>query len=192
MEDYFKMFEPILGRDEQIVECFKPNKTRYIWVNILKVVVLFALFFAIPTIFLVISVAIGEVEDGDEFTLLLLIPFLAIYAFLVIGSSLYNLLSYKKVVYCYTNKRIIIRSGIIGVDFKTLEYALIGGISVNVGLFDKLFKTNTGTISFASAAAMVANSKGISPYTFSCVTQPYEVYRRIKEVYDNSREGIIH
>ncbi len=86
----------------------------------------------------------------------------------------------------------IIRSGIIGVDFKTLEYALIGGISVNVGLFDKLFKTNTGTISFASAAAMVANSKGISPYTFSSVTQPYEVYRRIKEVYDNSREGIIH
>ena len=184
------VFDQILGRDEQIVECFKPNKKRYIWINIISTFIMFTLIFIIPVLFIVLGVVFNTIsEPGERISLFMLIPVLAMFGFIVISSSLFNALSYKKTVYCYTNKRIIIRSGIVGVDYKTLEYSLIGGISVNVGLFDKLFRTNTGTISFASAAAMVQNSKGISPYAFRSIDDPYNLYKRIKEVYDNSKEN---
>jgi hypothetical protein len=45
---------------------------------------------------------------------------------------------YKNLEYVFTNKRIIIRSGIIGIDFKNIYYTEIESVNLKVGLVDKM------------------------------------------------------
>ena len=47
---------------------------------------------------------------------------------------------HKNLEYAFTDKRIIIKSGIIGIDFKNIYYADVGSVNVKVGLIDRLCK----------------------------------------------------
>jgi len=93
---------------------------------------------------------------------------------------------YKKRAYAVTNKRIIVRGGIIGVDFKFLEYKSINATTVNVGITDKVSKTNTGTITFGSPASPIGmvNANGIvsNPFVFMHIENPYEEHKFIKQI----------
>ena len=177
------VFDQILGKGEEIIDCIKPNKVRYIWLNLLAIFLFSLLIFGIPFILIFFGLA-AEADEG----IIPAIGLAVVFGLILIVSIIVLFVGYKKVVYCYTNKRIIIRSGIIGIDYKTLDYELIGGISVNVGLFDKMMKENTGTISFASAAVRVTNGSGATPYVFHGVDKPYELYKKIKDVFDNFKE----
>ena len=46
----------------------------------------------------------------------------------------------KNLEYAITDKRVIIRSGVIGIDFKFINYTEIDSINVKVGIIDKIFK----------------------------------------------------
>jgi hypothetical protein len=81
--------------------------------------------------------------------------------------------------YCYTDRRLIVRSGAVGVDFQSLYYKDITQTDVRVGFLDK--KHGTGSICFRSPAAHCR------PITFAHVHQPYDVLRRVKEYMDTKR-----
>jgi hypothetical protein len=97
-------------------------------------------------------------------------------------------MSYKKTFYAYTNKRILIRRGVIGVDYATLDYEMIGGLMVNVGFLDRLMKgsDNPGTITFGSSASPVIYTRNgrTAAYAFRSIDHPYEVYRDLKHMVD--------
>ena len=199
-EKNISVFEPILGKDENVIEVFKPNKIREVLIRSIAVslflLIIGGLMFTFGLLGVLGIIEITE-EVIDEITGETItradpaggIPILifgSIILLFMLVSILVNIIAYTKRWFCYTNKRIIIRSGVIGVDYKTLDYELIGGISVNVSLLDKLVKPETGTISFASAASPVyQNTKGISQYVFTSIDKPYDVYKRIKEYFDN-------
>ena len=92
-------------------------------------------------------------------------------------------LSYKNTYYAYTNKRVIIRKGIIGVDYKSLDLDMIGVVTVNVGVLDKIMQKNTGTICYGSMASPVGGQNG-PMFRFSHIVNPYEIYKEIKTVID--------
>lgn len=136
-----KLFNDILEKDEEIVKVIKPSKARYWEAPLFP--------FAIPLFwphFIVLMV-------GTLFTL----PFF--YA-----------RGYKNLYYAYTNKRLIVRSGTIGVDYRSLDFKDITATSVNVGLLDRGGKT--GSISFKSPSTHIS---------FNYVEKPYDLMKEIKE-----------
>lgn len=134
------LFDNILDSNEYIVKIIKPSKSRYWKAPLFP--------FGIPLFwphFIVIMVC-------TLFTL----PFF--YA-----------RGYKNLYYAYTNKRLIIRSGMIGVSYRTLDYKEITSTSVNVGILDKGGKT--GSISFKGHTASIS---------FNYVEKPYDLMKEIK------------
>jgi membrane protein YdbS with pleckstrin-like domain len=91
-----------------------------------------------------------ESTNFEPLMLLILIPFGGV--FVLVGGSLViapilNILNtprrIRKTVYAISNKRIITRTGSIGVDYESKPYFSIEAIDVNVGFFDKIFGTGS-------------------------------------------------
>jgi hypothetical protein len=107
---------------------------------------------------------------------------IALYLFI------YPILYYNVVHYAITNRRVIFQTGVIGRDFKIVELSEINNSYVNVGIVDKIFNQNTGTISvFVPGDMMYLNTKrGTSavprPNMLAHIESPYEVFKYFKKV----------
>jgi len=95
---------------------------------------------------------------------------------------------YNKRAYAVTDRRILVRGGIIGIDYKSLKITAINATTSRVGLMDKIAKQNTGTIEFGSPATPLGatNASGvrINPFVFGRIVNPYEELREIEEHID--------
>lgn len=192
-----KVFKEILDQDEQIIKVFKPNKTRFLNIRLIFSIVwlvVIAIAFLVPAIFAISGnmpmVDSEGVDDSVNFGFFLLAMGILFILFIVLF-LVTVIVTYKKTYYAYSNKRIIIRQGFIGVDYATLEMNMISTVLVNVGLLDKIVKPNTGTIRFGSSATPigVTNAKGGAGigFAFLYVDDAYETYREIKEVINTHR-----
>jgi len=96
---------------------------------------------------------------------------------------------YKKRFYAYSCKRVIIRGGIIGVDYKSLEFRDLTATVVKVGALDKMVKQNTGMVEFGSPGSPLGtNAAGMpNPYRYVHVEKPYDVMREIRELIEQTR-----
>lgn len=172
-----ELFNVVLEDDEKILKIYKPNKLRT-WFTMIVIGVALLLIF-IPLIIM------GFVDDfGWESLVAVLLISIVIALFSVPFISLW----YKKTVYAVTNKRILIRTGLIGVDYKSLDFTMLGAMTVNVSWADKLLKKNTGMISFGSMASPMMNSIGTT-FVFSYLNNPYETYKEIKKIINEYNEN---
>ena len=72
---------------------------------------------------------------------LFLIPFFLIHLFPVwiwLGSTLTASRRWKNTMYAVTDKRILIRNGLIGYDYKSIYYTEISNVNLRVGMIDKM------------------------------------------------------
>lgn len=190
-------FKPILDNDEEIVESFRPHKFRFIGLGVIGD------FIKSLGIMIFGGIAIAcsfcdmvDSETGEAVNPWIIrgigLGILGFALLLVAIAVIWRVIKYKKTWFCYTNKRIIIRTGFIGVDFQTLDFDMIGAMNVRVDFLDKFIHPNTGTLMFASAASpMMANGMpgGVSGYMFVDIENPYEVYKRVKEYSSKNRDG---
>ena len=87
-------------------------------------------------------------------------------------------LVYNNTSYAFTNKRLMLRSGFFGIDFKAIDYDKIVETEVTVNPVENLF--GVGTIRVFSGAV---TSKGQRIYDrFVAIENPYDVFKRIKEI----------
>ena len=140
MEEKENLFDDILEDDEYVVRIIKPSKRRY-WKSLL--------FFAIPLFW-------------AHFIVIMVLTLFTLPYFYARG--------YKNTYYAYTNKRLIVRKGMIGVDYHSLDYKDIAATTVNVGILDK--KGNTGSVFFKSPSSSIA---------FNYVEEPYALMKEIKQ-----------
>ena len=101
-----------------------------------------------------------------------------------VGSIIFSLISYSRIHYALTNKRAIIQSGIIGRDFRSLEYDKINNATASVGLVGVIFKT--GNIIMSSGELELTGSGNSSSVQsrkdmFGNVPSPYEVLRILQQ-----------
>ena len=179
--------EKILASDEEIKEYFKPNKKRFVTINILFSWIFFVIIFgALVTIGIlgVVNVIKFTNENGEQdlvapiMLLVMAAPFLIVHVFTTVGYAV----RYKRTLYAITNKRLIVRSGFIGVDYKSIELKYVGLVNVRVDFLDKLSGCNTGTVSIASPAIpMNGQNNANGAFMFKCIDNPYEVYKKVKE-----------
>lgn len=157
-------FEAVRDRDEEIFWAGKPEFIPFI----LRGVPFLLAGFLAEWIYR------GKTVQGLPFslspgTLFLLAAILyMLYLFLVYGNTHYG----------FSNKRLMMRSGFFGTDFKTIDYDKISDIEANVNPIENLF--GVGTIQAFSGRT---TEKGAKIYDrFISITNPYEVFKRIKEV----------
>lgn len=173
------MFKDVLEKDEQVVAVYKPNKCKTAW----------WWFFMQLVGWIWLPLLALAALDTDYFWLVFGIT-MGVTALAVLITSLCGVLWYKNRFFAYTNKRILIRGGIIGIDYKSLEFKSLTATVVNVSLLDKLIRKNTGNIRFGSAASPMLSiwSGHSNQFMFQHIQKPYEVLREIKEFID-SKEG---
>lgn len=171
-------FSVVLNKGEEIIECFKPKKIKMILSVFLGVVLIVLAIVGMS----MLARFIPDEETGEVMPLWLFISLLAVSGGALILSLVFILVEYNKRVYCITNQRVIIRCGVIGVDFRSLELKSIGAVDVNVGLLDKILRMNTGTIKFGSMSAPI---NGNVIYAFSHIVDPYGTYKRLKEIIES-------
>ena len=179
------IFEPILDKDEKVIKTFKPHKG--------KMFVSFFLSWFIAWFWVDFVALLGLLTDEEgnfapnEWWIIAIV--VVSVALIFIGITiLFFALSYKNTFYAYTNKRVIIRKGIIGVDYKSLDMSMIGAVTVNVSVIDKIVHKNTGTIGFGSMASPMGGESG-HVFKFTHIKAPYETYKEIKSVIDEYKKN---
>ncbi len=165
-----ELFSPIMDKNEVIIKTYRPNKLRA-WFNAVVMMLIFTLFF--------VPVVVGTINEVSYLGLGIV---LGAYILILVLIAVFEILWLNKTRYAVTNKRIIIRTGFIGVDFKGLDFTMLSALTVSVTLLDKI-KRDTGSISFGSMASPMINNAG-AKFSFSFVVNPYETYKEIKEIID--------
>lgn len=173
-ENYFKIDNPmkqnriedIVSEDEQILLRLNPNKKVFILESIFKGLPFALLWGGFDTFFIIMMIQANAFEDN--FPLLIsIIIFFALHLiplWMYIAGVVKNIAGYKNIEYAFTDRRIIIRSGVIGIDFKTIYYTNIEGINCKVGLFDRMFKVGDLYIKALNQSAVLLDIP--TPYFF--------------------------
>ena len=175
------IFEPILDTDERIIKVFKPHKGKMFTSVLLTSFCCWCWFLIVAILGMLTDPETGEFTPAEWWIVLGVC--LGIVIFFTGFTILFTALAYKNTYYAYTNKRVIIRKGIFGVDYKSLDMIMIGAIDVSVTLIDKIIRKNTGSIAFGSMASPIAGQNGLL-FKFAHISAPYETYKEIKTVID--------
>ena len=168
-------FGVILEEKEKIILSFLPNRKK-VWFTNFFITILIAIFFCGMGL-----LAMFVPEEGFEpcEPIFALIP-LGVFLFALIICFICTRLYIKNTCFVITNERAIIRTGIFGVDFKSLDILTIGATNVYMSLIDKMLGGKTGSIRFGSMASPINSNNGY-PYAFSNIVDPYKNYKLIKE-----------
>ena len=147
-ENYFKMddnmkhktIEDILDEDENVLLRLKPKKSAYILNSFLTMLPFVLIWLCFDVGFIVIM---ATQANTPSIIWAFIVPFFAVHL-MPVWIWLANILkanrNHKNLEYAFTEKRIIIRSGVIGIDFKNIYYSDIEGVNLKVGIIDRLCK----------------------------------------------------
>jgi hypothetical protein len=111
------------------------------------------------------------------FALFLVLPILFIL------NPLYMWALINKIHYVITDKRVIIKKGLIGTDFESIDYDKIQSMDIKVGVIDKIFGKNSGSIHIYSGRIESNGDRSYSaPHSLVGVTDPYSVFEQLKKI----------
>ncbi|HOP65450.1 MAG TPA: PH domain-containing protein [Bacilli bacterium] len=173
-------FDKILTKDEKIFWSGKPCKKAYILYKFLKLLPIAILWGAIDFGFIFVLV------KSNMESLWFIIPFFALHlapVWMWLGSIVTANRRWKNAQYAVTNKRIIIQTGFIGMEYKTIYYKEIKNVYLKIGIIEKLFGVGSiyfDTTGMGDYVAKVESSQ-VSPRVFQCVENVYELYSNIQK-----------
>ena len=166
--------ESIIGDDEQILWRGKPKKNAYVLNAIFKMLPIALIWLLFDGVFIGVLFGTGFIEDMPPFAIIFFIIFFLfhlapvwIWAVNIITAAR----QHKNLEYVFTNKRIIIKSGIIGIDFKNLYYPDIQAVNLKVGFIDKMLKVGD----------VYVTASGSSSVLFD-IEDPYFITQKLQEI----------
>ncbi len=179
-QDYFQLdenikqnkIEDILTEDETILVRLKPDRKTYVLESIFKGLPLALVWLGFDAFFIFMIITQNVAAHIGGWFIAFMILFFGIHlipVWLFVYNLIKKLAGYKNLEYVFTDKRIIIRSGVIGVDFKFIYYEEIQSVLVKVGVFDRLFKVGDLYIKTESQTGIIEDIK--APYQYSTKIQ---------------------
>ena len=110
--------------------------------------------------------------------------FMLLHMFPFYGSILNMIrliLVHRNTYYAVTNKRLMLRTGFIGTDFKSVDYDKIQNLEVNINPLEKFL--DVGSIR-AFTGEISSTRNGTRPLfnEFTAIENPYAVYKQIKQI----------
>lgn len=166
--------DDVLDSDEKVLWRGKPNAKSYVLANILKMMPIAVLWLVIDGL-IIYFITRGLIEGQIPLAMLaFFIPFFLLHltpVWIWIANTVKAVKEVKNLEYAVTDKRVIIRSGMIGIDFKFINYTEIDSVNVKVGLIDKIF--NVGDIYINSS---------VNSGVLWDVSDPYGIGRALQKV----------
>lgn len=170
--------EELLDEDEEIILRTKPKKSVYIWGSILFTIPFVAIWTA-----LFFLLGLGEAfqysSSLDELFMILLIGFLPA------GLWVWNLITvafrYKNIHFVLTNKRMIIRKGFVGIDFKTIYYTDVTGVDVKVSWLSRILKVGNIHITAKNQFSILYN-----------ISNPYQITQEIQKITNDIKTDMMY
>lgn len=171
----------VLNKDENVIWQGKPQYVPYL-VSVIPAVI-FGLVWLSASSFFFFSL-LGKVPVPF---MLFVGFFVAIGVLITLGIPLYAVLVYKYIWYVITDKRVILQGGLIGRDFDFVDYDKVESAGVNVGVIDKVFGRNSGSIRiYANRLVYVSGKNGGGtrnvPFNLAHITDPYAAFELFKKV----------
>lgn len=171
------MFDQVINTNEKIIWSDTPALIPFLLTGV-GFLILGLIWGAIDFGFLRLF-TLDSIKNGPPMGIV--IPFFLLHSmpfWLSILNMLRLMFIFKNTAYIATDKRIILRSGFWGIDFKSIDYDRIEELNVNVNPIESMLKR--GTISVSSGAR---NSKGAPLLDHIIAIQnPYQVYQQLKKV----------
>ena len=97
---------------------------------------------------------------------------------------------FKATEYAISDKRFILKSGMIGADIRSVYYNEIRSIYVVVGLVGKIFSTGTIKIDTGRTKSYKKNDRSVTQYDkINNIKNPYEVYKILQNNIADSKEN---
>ena len=100
-------------------------------------------------------------------------------------------------IYTITNKRVLIKSGLIGTDFNSIYFTEVRTVNVNVGLIDKIFSVgtlniDTGKVETVSSGSGENRRSGTQTAYDKLlhINKPYEVYKYFQITLTGRQESL--
>lgn len=148
-ENYFKMtegmqtnnVEDILDPEESVLLRLKPKKSAYIFNSTMRMLPIALIWLLFDGFF--IGAMLWNSGRLPGYIWFIIVPFFVVHLLPVwmwIGGIVKAVAGWKNNEYVFTEKRIILRSGVVGIDFVNIYYSDIKGVNLSVGLIDRMFK----------------------------------------------------
>lgn len=174
-ENYFKIdpssrdlknIEDVIGSDEQILWSGKPKKRAYLINAFTKMLPIALIWLLFDGAF--IGLMIGTMDEIPTSVKTFMTVFF-LFHLMPVWIWLSNVLTanrqHENLEYAFTNKRVIIKSGIIGIDFKNIYYSEIDSVNLRVGLVDRIEKVGDIYIKSIGGANVLYDLE--NPYTLT-------------------------
>jgi len=168
------LFDSVKDNDEEIIwtdkPVFIPYLTSGIGLDLLILVFVFVFIYVYLT---------GDSDDNNPSTMFWVIGSIPLIQRFYVFIN--KLVSFSNTAYAYSNKRVMIRTGFIGTDFKTIDYDKISDIEVKVSAIERMY--NVGTIQFFSGRTENTDN-GIKKLTdrWIAIRNPYEIFKMVKQI----------
>lgn len=135
--------DDVLDGNEKVLWRGAPNSKSYIGASVLKMLPIALIWLIFDSTFIVF-ISIGMSQGQIPLAVLgFVIPFFILHltpVWIWLANTIKAIKEVRNLEYAITDKRVIIRSGVIGIDFKFILYTEIDSVNVKVGLIDKIFK----------------------------------------------------
>lgn len=192
-ENYFKeddkTFAPrdissVITEGENVLWQGKPKKSAFVAGRVLGMLPFALLWLVIDGAFIALLCVFGS-----ELPLPLIIGMCVFFLFhlLPVWIWITNIVTankmHKNIEYAFTDKRIIVKSGIIGIDFKNVFYADIISVNLKVGIIDRICKT--GDIYIVSIGGATVISDIENPYFITEKLQKIVLDMKMDAAYPN-------
>ena len=167
-------FDSVKDDDEEIIWTGKPKFIPYLATGIISGL---GVFLFIGVYYMMTK----NVKNEDGTTGNFQIWFAALPIAFVLWEFLRKLLSFGNTSYAYSNKRVMMRTGFIGTDFKSIDYDKISDIEVTVNFIERAF--SVGTIKFFSGRTQTDDGRTTKLYDqWEAIEHPYEVFKKVKQI----------
>ncbi|MCM1043682.1 MAG: PH domain-containing protein [Corallococcus sp.] len=174
--------EDVLNPNEEILWRDKPNKGSYIWAQVIRMMPIAIVWLLIDGFF--IGFITKGMISGDIPTDILwfVILFFLLHltpVWIWIAGIVKSVAELKNLEYAITDKRVIVRSGVVGIDFKFLNYVEIESVNVKVGIIDKIFKVGDVYINASTNSAVLFDIKN-----------PYKIGKHLQKIVVDMKSDI--
>ena len=175
--------DSLLTKDEQVLLKTKPNKKAFIFSKILFMLP-FALIWIFFDSFMIYMMLANDIfSQIPTFVIVFIVIFFLLHLlpfWLWLANTLTAWAQYKNIEYVLTNKRIIVKSGLI-VDIKNIYYSEVESVNVKVGLVDNMFKVGDIYIKSKLGATAIMD-----------IDRPYIVMNQIQQIVNDIKTDMAY
>lgn len=183
----YNEIDRMLMPDESVIWRGTPKKSAYVLNSSMKMAPFALIWLLFDGFFIVNFLSAGELMGG---MLMMIIPFFALHL-MPVWIWLFNLLTaskrWKNTEYALTNKRVLIRNGLVGYQYESIYYTDIANVSLRVGTIDKML--GVGDIYLAMVNYGTGRGAASAP-AFLDVEEPQRVFSMVQSTVMNIQTDI--